>query len=141
MDIDWDDLADRYVQLIEAGPRSQLGRSAIDDLLGKAASTFPKNKLSDLGWFVAALNEAPKKWFVAKLLERVNPVPSILFDPLLTAALEELNPSANRVFITPCVRTFGQQAVKARLNELVTQSERHSADSITRAMYWVDAKR
>ncbi|WP_266172221.1 hypothetical protein [Dyella subtropica] len=141
MDIDWDDLADRYVQLIEAGPRSQPEHSAIDDLLGKAASSFPKNRPSDLAWFVAALNKAPKKWFVAKTLERVNPVPSILFDPLLTAALEEPNPSANRLFIAPCVRAFGRDAVKAKLNELAAQSERHSADSLAWTMYWADAKR
>ena len=141
MAIDWDDLADRYVQLIEAGPRSQPEISAIDVLLGNAASNFPKNRAPDLAWFVAALNEAPKKWFVAKTLERVNPVPSVLLDPLLAAALEEPNPSANRVFIAPCVRTFGKEAVRVRLNELATQSERYSAESLARAMYWAEAKR
>ena len=141
MAIDWDDLADRYVQLIEPGPRSQPEHSAIDVLLGNAASNFPKNRAPDLAWFVAALNEAPKKWFVAKTLERVNPVPSVLLDPLLAAALEEPNPSANRVFIAPCVRTFGKEAVRVRLNELATQSERYSAESLARAMYWAEAKR
>lgn len=141
MAIDWDGLADRYVQLIEAGPRSQPELSAIDDLLGNAASNFPKNRTPDLAWFVAALNEAPKKWFVAKMLERVNPVPSILLDPLLAAALEEPNPSANRVFITPCVRTFGKEAVKVRLKELAAHSERYGAESLARAMYWAEAKR
>jgi len=141
MAIDWDGLADRYVQLVEAGPRTQPELSAIDDLLGKAASNFPKNRAPDLAWFVAALNEAPKKWFVAKMLERVNPVPSILLDPLLAAAMEESNPSANRVFIAPCVRTFGKEAVKVRLNELATQSESHDAESLALAMYWVEANR
>lgn len=141
MDIDWDDLANRYVQLIEARPRSQHEHLAIDDFLGKAAATFPKSTSSDLAWFIAALNEVPKKWFVAKMLERVSPVPRLLFDPLLVAALEEPNPSANRVFIAPCVRTFGSDAVKTRLHELATQSERHSAESVARAMYWVEARR
>ncbi|MBE1162988.1 hypothetical protein [Dyella acidiphila] len=140
MAIDWDRLADRYAQLIQAGPRSQPELSAIDDLLGEAASGFPKNRVPDLAWFVAALNEPRKKWFVAKTLERVNPVPSILLDPLLAAALEESNPSANRVFIAPCVRTFGKEAVKVRLNELAAQSERYADESLAQAMYWAEAK-
>jgi hypothetical protein len=141
MAIDWDDLADRYVQLIGAAPVSQAEFSAIDDLLGKAASNFPRNRASDLVWFIAALNEAPKKWFVAKTLEKVNPVPSVLLDPLLAAALEEPNPSANRGFIAPCVRTLGKEAVKVRLNELAAQSERYGAESLARAVYWAEANR
>jgi hypothetical protein len=141
MDIEWDSLADRYVQLIKAGPKSQLELTAIDDFLGKAASAFPRGGDSALAWFVAALTEPPRKWFVAKILERVNPVPRTLLAPLLMAALGEPNPSANRVFVEPCVRTFGAQAVKARLNELAMQSEENDGESLANALYWVGRSR
>lgn len=141
MDIEWDGLADRYVQLIKAGPKSQTELTAIDDFLGKVAAAFPRDGASSLAWFVAALTEPPRKWFVAKVLERVNPIPRTLLDPLLTAALREPNPSANRVFLEPCVRTFGAQAVKARLSELAMQSGEGAGDPLANALYWVGRSR
>lgn len=141
MDIEWDGLADRYVQLIKAGPKSQPELTVIEDFLGKAASAFPRDSDSALAWFAAALTEPPRKWFVAKILERVNPVPRTLLDPLLVAALREPNPSANRVFVEPCVRTFGAPAVKARLNELAMQSEENDGESLANALYWVGRAR
>jgi len=138
MDTDWDVLATRYVRLVEAGPRTQVERDALNELLGRAASTFPKDRAAAVAWFVSALRDTPKKWFVAKILDRVSPVPRALLDPLLDAALRELNPSANRLFIAPCVRTFGRDAVRERLSALAEGMDGCAEVGLERAMYWVN---
>lgn len=141
MDIDWDSLAGQFEQLMSAGPKRPEDLAAISEVLGLAASVFPKDSPGKLAWLTAALSETPKKWFVAKVLERVNPVPRALFDPLLTAALTEPNPSASRLFIDPCIRTFGQPAVRERIRELAVNPGMNQGEGLASAMYWIDKAR
>ncbi|WP_396617479.1 hypothetical protein ACHZ97_09455 [Lysobacter soli] len=137
METDWDVLATRYERLIEASPRNQEELDALDDLLGRAASSFPKDRAAAVAWFVSALRDTPKKWFVARILARVSPVPRALLDPLLEAALREPNPSANRLFIDPCVRTFGRNAVGERLTALAGMDDFANV-GLEHALYWVN---
>jgi hypothetical protein len=77
-------------------------------LIGQIASNFPKDNPNSLAWFTSALVHPEKKWFVAKLLEKVNPVPKALFDNLIFSSLIENDPSFNKWFITPCVKLFNK---------------------------------
>ncbi|UIY62130.1 hypothetical protein [Burkholderia cepacia] len=138
MNVDWDEMANRYTQLASIERISHTDLVAIKGILGRAASALPKDTPVTLAWFEAALTDSPKKWFVAKVMERTNPVPRCLLDPLLKAALKEPNPSANRVFITPCLRTFGPQIVRARICELASAPEGDYRDGLANALYWIN---
>lgn len=65
------------------------------------------------------------------------PVPRTLLDPLLLAALLEPNPSANRLFIEPCVRTFGPSEVASRIAALSDHPGVAEHGGVDKAMYWV----
>jgi hypothetical protein len=106
-------------------------------LCGKIASNFPRDNPESLAWFTAALFDDEKKWFVAKLLEKVNPVPKSLFDDLVLAALSETDPSFNKWFIVPCIKTFGQDKVKSQVMLFATHPQVIENDGVNKIMYWL----
>ena len=108
MEIDWDAVALQYHELVSS-PTSSEQSSAIQKLIGKAASKLPKDDSESLAWFKSALNQSPSKWFAAKVMALAAPVPRSLLDPLVLAALIEPNPSATKKFLEPCVRSFVQK--------------------------------
>jgi hypothetical protein len=109
----------------------------IRKLLGKASSNFPKDNPYTLAWFTAALTHPDKKWFVVKLLEKVNPVPKALFDDLVLAALTEYDPSFNKWFIEPCVKSFGIERVKLKVMTFATHPQVIENEGVNKVMYWV----
>ena len=69
----------------------------------------------DLAWLTKALKDPHKKWFVAAIAARTEHLADNLFLPLMRAAIEEVNPSANRAFVEPCMRTYGARRVNEYL--------------------------
>ncbi|QYJ89551.1 hypothetical protein [Shewanella halotolerans] len=129
-------LYEEYVQAKSVKEKSA-GHQAIQKVIGKVACNFPKDNPEALAWFTMALTHDSKKWFVAKLLEKVNPVPKALFDDLVFASLIENDPSFNKWFIAPCVRTFGVDAVKSRIMTFSVHPQVIENDGVTKVMYWI----
>jgi len=136
MEIDWDALADQYQELVNS-PTSSGKSNAIQKLIGKAASTLPKDNSESLAWFKSALSQSPNKWFVAKVMALATPVPRAMLDPLVLAALLEPNPSATKYLIEPCVRSFGAQTVKSRIQALSSEPGVSQNKGVDNAMYWL----
>ena len=136
MEIDWDALAHQYQELVNS-PTSSEQSSAIQKLIGKAASTLPKDNSESLAWFKSALNQSPSKWFVAKVMALATPVPRSMLDPLVLAALLEPNPSATKNFIEPCVRSFGAKSVKNPIQALSNEPGVSQNDDVEKATYWL----
>lgn len=136
MEVDWDALANQYQVLVNLPTSSEQSR-AIIKLIGKAASTLPKDNSESLAWFKSALNQSPSKWFVAKVMALATPVPSSMLDPLVLAALLEPNPSATKNFIEPCVRSFGTHAVKSRIQALSDEPGVRQNNGVESAIYWL----
>jgi hypothetical protein len=113
------------------------GHHLIRKLVGKISSNFPKDNPHSLAWFTSALIHDDKKWFVVKLLEKVNPLPKALFDDLVLAALTEHDPSFNKWFITPCVKSFGTEKVKSKIMTFATHPQVIENDGVNKVMYWV----
>ncbi len=109
----------------------------IRKLVGKIASNFPKDNSDSLSWFTSALAHPNKKWFVAKLLEKVNPVPKALLDDLVFSSLIEDDPSFNKWFITPCVKSFGVEQVKSIILTFASHPQVVENDGVNKVMYWV----
>jgi hypothetical protein len=141
MSINWDQLADQYTELATnpatSGDRLHSHNLATRDLIGRAASALPKDSQTALAWFITALQLQPQKWFVAEVMSVARPVPRTLLDPLLLAALLEPNPSANRAFVDPCVRTFGAAEVASRVRVLANYPGVAEHGGVDKVMYWV----
>jgi hypothetical protein len=100
-----------------------------------ARKRVSKNTPDDWLWLREALADPERKLFVA-LVFKFQPVPKRLFGPMLRAGVLERNPSFNRAFIEPCVRSFGGRSVLeqlARFLETGTDIEKAGAAS---ALYW-----
>lgn len=100
-----------------------------------ARKRVAENTPDDWLWLREALADPERKWFVA-LVFKFQPVPKRLFGAMLLAGVLERNPSLNRVFIEPCVRSLGGRAVLERLArylEIGTEAEKAGAAS---ALYW-----
>ena len=136
MEIDWDALANQYQELVNS-PTSSEQSNAIQKLIGKAASTLPKDNSESLAWFKSALNQSQSKWFVAKVMALATPVPRSMLDPLVLAALLEPNPSATKNLIEPCVRSFGAQTVKSRIHALSNEPGVSQNNGDEKATYWL----
>lgn len=95
-----------------------------------------KNSPDDWTWLKESLTDPERKWFVA-LIFKFQPVPKRLFSSMLLTSVLERDPSLNRVFVEPCVRSFGARRVLEdllRFLESGTNSEKAGAAS---ALYWV----
>lgn len=133
MEESWENMAAQYQELLRGGATSESLRS----FRGRAASSLPRDSAHALSWFVSALQRSPQKWFVAAVMAEANPVPRTLLDPMVKAALLEPNPSSNRYFIDPCLRTFGAEQVISRINALSTTPGVAEHDGVRQVMYWV----
>jgi hypothetical protein len=79
-----------------------------------ARKRVSENTPDDWRWLRGALADPERKWFVAGVF-KFQPVAKRLFEPMLRAGVLERNPSFNRVFIEPCVRSFGGRRVLEQL--------------------------
>src|SRR4051812_32721692 len=60
--------------------------------LPAAVERFQAASEPDVRWLAAALRDEPRKWFVADVAGRAKSLPDALFEPMLRAAVEEVNP-------------------------------------------------
>jgi hypothetical protein len=90
----------------------------------------------DIAWLSEALGDEERKWFVSNLAESAETMGDGLLPPMLLAAVDELNPSANKDFVWPCVSIFGLRRVNEfLLDVLETGSDFRKAGAV-RALYW-----
>ena len=126
----------KYVSAKKLRDRNE-SHHQIRKLIGSIASKFPRDNSEALAWFTASLIDDERKWFTAKLLEKVSPVPKSLFDDLVLAALCEPDPSFNKWFIQPCVKTFGKEQVKAKVLQFASIPQVIENDGVNKIMYWI----
>ena len=89
------------------------------------------NSDGDWAWLATALSDPERRHFVGWVFQR-QPVPRRLLQAFLHAAVLERNPSLNRIFVLPCVRSWGAAEVLRRLHrylETGTNIERGGAAS------------
>jgi hypothetical protein len=88
--------------------------------------------------FAKKASDRERKWFVFSIFD-LRSVPEWLFSSMLLAGVFEPNPSLNRRFIEPCVRSFGARRVlEELLRHLETGTDIEKAGAAS-ALYWVNA--
>ncbi|MCG8016210.1 MAG: hypothetical protein JAY97_08345 [Candidatus Thiodiazotropha sp. 'RUGA'] len=134
--MNYEELSEKYQEAINMSD-SNNAHKIITSIVREAACNFPRDNEEALSWFKNALKHESKKWFVAKVLTKVNPVPQALFEDLVLSALLERNPSSNRYLIEPCVKTFGVQEVLSKMEELSSLQEIVDNNGFEQVKYWV----
>ncbi|MFX0063450.1 MAG: hypothetical protein ACFFC7_14835 [Candidatus Hermodarchaeota archaeon] len=94
----------------------------------------------DLDWLTKALKDSRKKWFVAAIAARTEQLADSLFLPLMRAAIEEVNPSANRAFVEPCIRAYGTRRVNEHLLDVLETGEPFEQAGAVNALYWANVR-
>jgi hypothetical protein len=136
----WLSRCERYVEARTSGNESQWR-----DLQADLQRDFAVGQLyeSDVNWLTGALTDSDAalreevKWFVEFVL-RVTPplVAAPLFDPLIKTAVYERNPSYNRYFVEPCVRSTGWQPTAQALLVYVRDGTDFEKAGAVNALYW-----
>jgi hypothetical protein len=94
-----------------------------------------KNTAEDWKWLSLALENPKRKYFVALVFKR-QPVPKRLFEDFMRAAVNELNPSLDEAYITPCLRSYGYQRVNERLLKFLINGSNIEKMGAASAFYW-----
>lgn len=103
--------------------------------LEAARRSVSSNSADDWQWLSQALDDVKRKVFVA-LVFKYQPVPKRLLAAFVHAALLEPNPSLNRMFIEPCVRTWGSGEVNRRLLHYLQEGTNEEKAGAASAFYW-----
>ncbi|MBL4665926.1 MAG: hypothetical protein JKY04_01015 [Sneathiella sp.] len=134
--MNFDELARQYNEALKMRDKNA-AHHRIDLVLNEAACNLPKDNPDSLEWFSVGLSDPEKKWFIAKLMAKVNPVPKALLDELVLAAMLEPNPSANKFYVLPCVKTFGAAKVRERMDRYSSRPEVIAVNGYDQTSYWV----
>lgn len=134
--MDFEALSKKYLSALEETDR-QASHDAMNLIIAEAASNFPRDNMESLQWFSQALKNKDKKWFAAKVLSKVHPVPKSLFEDLVMAALVEPNPSSNKLLIQPCIKTFGKEQVNKVIFKFSQLPEVVSNNGVKKVTYWL----
>ena len=78
-----------------------------------------------------------KKFFVADLLYLYDKIDEKLYDPLIDSAIEYRDPSFNRIFLKPCINTFGVEKIAKTLTEKFKNADIKNKTSISTLVYWL----
>lgn len=134
--MDWDNLFAQYIAALNLSDKNA-AHHKINAITKQIASHLPGDYPEKLAWFIAALQDENKKWFVAKIMEKVNPVPNALLEDLVLAAMLEPNPSLNKLFILPCVKTFDKEKIKTIMLKFSTHPGVMENEGFEKVAYWV----
>lgn len=127
--MEWNEYFDGWREAIgKLGPEAHLRMEA-------ARKRVHTNTPADWQWLSASLKDPGRKIFVALVFER-QPVPKRLLAPFLHAAVLERDPSRNRFYIAPCIRSWGDREINQRLLRYLETGSNEEKAGAASAFYW-----
>ena len=110
-----------------------------NEILTKFKSENPilsDKQVSELKAILQSESDIYDKYFVADLLYLYPDFSEELLNPLINCAVAHEDPSFNRIFLRPCILSFGVDVVEKILNKKVNEDDSLS-DGINRLRYWL----
>jgi hypothetical protein len=102
----------------------------------KAARQLTASGKSEFwSWLTESLHDEQRKWFVAAFFDSY-PVPRRLLNEMIRAGVYERNPSSNKLFIEPCVSSFGSEPVCTELLTYLEHGSNVEKAGAASAFYW-----
>jgi hypothetical protein len=126
---------DRYYQ-VWRDARGRHDLAHVREPLQEAIKAVASLTTEEIAWLVQALRDNNRKLFVAYILRQAAVFPQELFEPMLQAAIDELNPSVCRTFVEPCISAFGQVPTIEHLMRVVRMGPDFDKAGAVNAMHW-----
>jgi hypothetical protein len=101
-----------------------------------AVARLQEASRNDLDWLRKALTDERRKWFVADVAKRAELLPDEICEPMLDAAVDELDGSFSRGFVDPCTRVFGPRRVNEYLLSVLESGGDDQKTGAVSALYW-----
>jgi hypothetical protein len=139
MMIDFDYLYSQYQEYNKIRDKYVANKKKTE-VISNIASHFPRDNPEKLKWLISALKDEKKKWFVAEIMEKINPIPKSLFENLILASMLEPNPSTNKYFILPCLKTYSRDQIKEVMDKYSKHPEVIENDGYDKVAYWAGLK-
>lgn len=134
-----DDLAEYQRQVSDSRSGNDI-RVNYDEFRKTIKARYGQLSSDDVIWILRFLSNAgagtDSKAFVAALLAGAQFLPQSLFEPLIRAAIYDINPSTNRWFVEPAVREFGFNKVAERFLEYMNDGTDFEKGGAVNALYW-----
>ncbi len=118
-------------------PNRQEANRRIVQIVRQARSLLARKHRDHDAWIHAALRDPERKWFVAQVM--ATNVPRRFLTAMIQAAMNERNPSFNRRFVDPCIRSVGRHRVMDALLEYVEHGTNDEKAGAINAMCWAGA--
>jgi hypothetical protein len=87
-------------------------------------------------WIESSLQDEDRKWFVAAVFAAQS-LPKTLVNQMLHTGVLEKNPSFNRSFVEPCVKSVGAARVLSALLDFLRAGTDEEKAGAASALYWV----
>jgi hypothetical protein len=129
--MDWETAYQRWDQLCGGRERGRLHA-----YLAGVRAGLRGNDRSGWDWLAAAIADEERKWFVGAVFSRCS-LPRRLLPAMIRAAVYEQDASKNRLFVEPCVATYGKERVKSLLRGYIESGTEQEKRGAERALYWV----
>lgn len=131
LNVDWEELANR-----ENNARKKEDHQELSKIAEIIQLHLMDPSLEDQKWLNNGLETPDRKLYIAIMMNKVSNLSEKFFDPLMRAAIYEVNPSTNKLFVLPCIKNFGTRRVNEYLlNVLETGTPFEQAGAVN-AMYW-----
>ena len=117
-----------HLMLTSVKPSFEPTPAAVERLQGASRN--------DLDWLLKALADERRKWFVADVARRAELLPDEICEPMLDAAVDELDGSFSRRFVEPCTRVFGPRRVNEYLLAVLESGGDDHKTGAVSALYW-----
>lgn len=132
----WEEYERQYLLARRTAQKVTELREVEEVLAPQVAAAFSQLTAEDEQWFADALVDSERKWFVLFVLYESLLVPKFLFEPLLRAAIYEVDPSYNGRFIKPALVAFGWRRVNQHLLETLERGSDFEKAGAVNAFYW-----
>ncbi len=129
--VDWEEQYKRFITAREK--RNKQENAKIKEAV---QHHFQNPSREDLVWLENGLKDPNMKWFIVIIASQVTGLSDNLFNPLMDAAIDEVNPSLNRAFIDPCLVNFGPRRVNEFLLDVLETGTPFEQAGAVNAMYW-----
>lgn len=111
-----------------------------NEVLSAFKSEYPVidvSKALQLKQLLLDTNEWADKFFVADLLYLYKSFDKLLLVPLLNCAIQLPDPSINRIFLHPCINSFGLPTVCTVLTEKFKEGDLLQRIRVAGLLYWI----
>lgn len=95
------------------------------------------DQVAELVYILENSTEIVEKYFVADVLYLYDRLDEALLEPLLNIAIDHKDPSFNRIFLRPCIASFGSKIVDDVLAGKFNQANIIERIGISKLLYWL----